>query len=131
MASEINSNQDDALAGLSEDELKSQNQKLRQAISALTMGFEVEKSRLASKMSELNERAKLVDDYEKKLEDMDILIEEIENKEQEKMQMEQRLDECLEFEKMVEEMAEEILKKEDEIEELKEQIEKLEEELAV
>jgi len=52
------------------------------------MGFEVEKSRLASKMSELNERAKLVDDYEKKLEDMDILIEEIENKEQEKLQME-------------------------------------------
>ena len=32
IASEINQNQEDALAGLSEDELKSQNQKLRQAI---------------------------------------------------------------------------------------------------
>lgn len=38
-------NQEDALAGLSEGELKSQNNKLRQAISSLTMTFEVEKSR--------------------------------------------------------------------------------------
>jgi hypothetical protein len=35
--------QEDALAGLSEDELKSQNNKLRQAISTLTLNFEVEK----------------------------------------------------------------------------------------
>ena len=119
MVSELNSNQDDALAGLSEDELKSQNQKLRQAISALTMGFEVEKSRMTTKLTELTARANLVDEYEKKLEDMDLLLEEIEVKEREKQQMEERLDECLEFEKMVEEMAEEILKKEDEIEELK------------
>ena len=131
MASELNANQDDALAGLSEDELKSQNQKLRQAISALTMGFEVEKSRLGTKIEELSKRARLVDEYEKKLDDMDILLEEIELKEQEKKQMEERLDECLEYEKMVEEMAEEILKKEDEIEELKGQIEDLEENLAV
>ena len=131
MASELNANQDDALAGLSEDELKSQNQKLRQAISALTMGFEVEKSRLGTKIEELSKRARLVDEYEKKLDDMDILLEEIEIKEQEKKQMEERLDECLEYEKMVEEMAEEILKKEDEIEELKGQIEDLEENLAV
>ena len=35
--------QEDALAGLSEDELKSQNNKLRHAISTLTLNFEVEK----------------------------------------------------------------------------------------
>lgn len=35
--------QEDALAGISEDELKSQNNKLRQAISTLTLNFEVEK----------------------------------------------------------------------------------------
>ena len=72
------------------------------------MGFEVEKSRLGTKISELTEKAKLVDEYEKKLEDMDLLLEEIEIKEREKKQMEERLDECLEFEKMVEDMAEEI-----------------------
>jgi hypothetical protein len=40
-------NQEDVLAGLSEDELKSQNHKLRQAISTLTLNFEVEKARFA------------------------------------------------------------------------------------
>jgi hypothetical protein len=115
---ELQANHEDALAGLSEDELKSQNHKLRQAISSLTMTFEVEKSRAGSKITELAERAKLVDEYEKKLEDMDLLIEELDVKEQERLAMEARLDECLEFEKMVEEMAEEILKKEEENDEL-------------
>ena len=131
IASEINQNQEDALAGLSEDELKSQNQKLRQAISTLTLSFEVEKSRLAAKLAETFERAKLVDELEKKLEEMDFLLEEIDVKEQEKLEMEKRLDECLEFEKMVEEMAEEIIKKEDEIEELKGRIQEMEENEAV
>lgn len=49
---------------------------------------------------------------------MDLLIEELDVKEQERLAMEGRLDECLEFEKMVEEMAEEILKKEEENDEL-------------
>lgn len=106
--------QEDALAGLSEDELKSQNNKLRQAISTLTLNFEVEKQRFASALAEAQRRARLVDEYEKKLEEMDFLIEEVESKEQERAEMEAKLDECLEFEKMVEEMAEEIIRKEDE-----------------
>ena len=118
MAAEMNANQEDALAGLSEDELKSQNQKLRQAIARLSMNFEVEKSRLATRLAEVTERAKQVDEYEKKLEEMDLLIEELDVKEQEKAAMEARLDECLEFEKMVEGMAEEIFSKEDEIAQL-------------
>ena len=44
--------QEDALAGLSEDELKSQNNKLRQAISTLTLNFEVEKQRFAAALTE-------------------------------------------------------------------------------
>ena len=44
--------QEDALAGLSEDELKSQNNKLRQAISTLTLNFEVEKQRFAVALTE-------------------------------------------------------------------------------
>lgn len=44
------------------------------------MGFEAEKSKLHAKISDIEKRAKLVDDYEKKLEDMDLLLEEIEIK---------------------------------------------------
>jgi hypothetical protein len=50
---------------------------------------------------------------------MDFLIEEVENKEQERLEMEVRLDECLEYEKCFEEMAEEIIRAEGENEELK------------
>ena len=73
----------------------------------------------------------MVDEYEKKLEEMDFLLEEVENKEQERLAMEARLDECLEFEKMVEEMAEEIIRKEDENEELQERIKEIEETLVM
>ena len=44
------------------------------------MGFEVEKSKMSTKILELEKRAALVDDYEKKLEDMDLLLEEVEIK---------------------------------------------------
>jgi hypothetical protein len=111
--------QEDALAGLSEDELKSQNNKLRQAISTLTLNYEVEKQRFAGALAEAQRRAGLVDEYEKKLEQMDFLIEEVENKEQERVEMEARLDDCLEYEKCFEEMAEEIIRHEEENEELK------------
>ena len=62
---------------------------------------------------------------------MDFLLEEVETKEREKVEMEARLDECLEFEKMVEEMAEEIIKKEDENDEMQERVKELEETLAM
>ena len=54
---------------------------MRQAITTLTMNYEVEKSKLDSKMNELQKRADLVEDYEKKLEDMDLLLEEVDLKE--------------------------------------------------
>ena len=76
-AADMNASQDDALAGLSEDELRSQNQKLRQVISSLTMSYEVEKSRFGTKIAELTEKAKLVDELERKVEDMDLLMDEI------------------------------------------------------
>lgn len=129
MAAEIQ--HDQALAGLSEDELKSQNQKLRQAIASMTMNYEVEKSRYQSRINELTEKVKLIVEYEKKLEVMDVLLEELSTKEQEKKEMEERLDECLEYEKMVEEMAEEILHKEDENAELQAKIKELEENIAI
>ena len=52
------------------------------------MNYEVEKSKLESKFAEIKQRADLVDEYEKKLEDMDLLLEEIDNKENERAQME-------------------------------------------
>ena len=58
-------------------------------------------------------------------------MEEIDLKEQEKAEMEAKLDECLEFEKMVEEMAEEIMNKEDENEALQQRVKELEENLAI
>jgi len=52
------------------------------------MNYEVEKSRLESKINDLQKRAALVEDYEKKLEDMDLLLEEVDLKEQERLEME-------------------------------------------
>jgi hypothetical protein len=45
------------------------------------MNFEVEKSRMQSKIADLSERNKLIEDYEKKLEEMDFLVEEVDLKE--------------------------------------------------
>lgn len=73
----------------------------------------------------------MIPEYERKLEEMDFLLEEVETKERERAEMEARLDECLEFEKMVEEMAEEIIRKEDENEILLERITEIEENLAM
>ncbi len=82
------------------------------------MNIEVEKSRFLAKIKELEERSLLVDDYEKKLEDMDLLIEEVEMKDQEILAMEEKLNECLEFEKIVEELTEDVIAKEEENEQL-------------
>ena len=71
------------LSGLSEDELRSQNQKLRQAVSSLSLNFEAEKQKLVAKITDLDQKARLADVYEKKLEDIDLLIEEIDLKDSE------------------------------------------------
>lgn len=41
------------------------------------MSYEVEKSRFGTKIAELTEKAKLVDELERKVEDMDLLMDEI------------------------------------------------------
>jgi len=81
-------NELDGIHSLSEDELRDQNSKLRQAITTLTNNYEGEKDKLESKIKEIQLRADQADDYEKKLEDMDLLIEELDNKEQERLEME-------------------------------------------
>ena len=115
MASEMN--QEDALAGLSEDELKSQNHKLRQAISSLTMNYEIEKSRLVTKIGELNQRAKLGEELEAKIQEQDLVFEELDIRDKTIAELEARIDEINSqgLEQMVEDMAEEIIKLEEEI----------------
>ena len=45
------------------------------------MNFEVEKSKYEKKIQELTKKTNLLVEYEQKLEDMDILLEELDNKE--------------------------------------------------
>ena len=58
---------------------------------------------------------------------MDVLLEELDRKEQELAEMKIENEACLEYETMVEEMAQEILKKEEECEELEKKVKSLEE----
>lgn len=62
---------------------------------------------------------------------MDVLLEEVDRKEQELAEMKIENEACLEYETMVEEMAQEILKKEEEIEELEKKTRGLEEVLGI
>ena len=50
-------------------------------------------------------RVKQADEFEKKLEEMDFLLEEVEAKEIERLEMQKNLEEMYEYEKMVEELA--------------------------
>ena len=52
-------------------------------MSSLSLNFEAEKQKLVAKISDLDQKARLADVYEKKLEDMDLLIEEIDLKDSE------------------------------------------------
>ena len=60
-------------------------------------------------------KKKLINQYEKKLIDMDVLLEELDRKEEELAQVKMENEACLQYETMVEEMAQEILKKEETI----------------
>lgn len=53
---------------------------------------------------------------------MDFLIEEIDVKEQERAEMEQKLEEIVEYENMVEEMVQEIAKKDEENDEMRQRL---------
>lgn len=58
---------------------------------------------------------------------MDFLLEEVDKKEQERVEMEAKLEEMLEYEKMVEQMAQECVDKDREMEEMLQKIIELEE----
>lgn len=76
-------------------------------------------------------KKKLIEVYEKKLVDMDVLLEELDRKEEELYEVKMENEAFLEYETMVEEMAHEILKKEEECNQLQKNIKSLEEILTI
>lgn len=121
--------EEDPLKDLSLEEIKLQNKKLRQAITALTYGFEEEKRKLENQMKNETGKDKIIADQEKRLEEMDFLLEEVERKEEERADMEEKLEEIVEYENMVEEMVQEIANQEELNEEMELRIQELEEEM--
>jgi hypothetical protein len=73
--------EEDVLANLSADEIKQQNRKLRQAISSIAQQFEQEKEKLMKRIEDDEGKKKIIAAYEKKLTDMDVLLEELDRKE--------------------------------------------------
>lgn len=123
--------QEDILNTLSQDEIKQQNRKLRQAVTSIASQFEGEKAKV-SKLTQNEEKLrKAIINYEEKLRDMDVLLEEVDRKETELAEMKIENEACLEYETMVEEMAQEILKYEEQIEKLKKENKGLEDILAI
>lgn len=114
--------EDDILNSLSTDELKQQNRKLRQAVTSLAQNFENEKEKLLKQIEDEEGKKKIIEAYETKLQDMDVLLEEVDRKEAEIAEVRLENEACLEYETMVEEMAQEILKKEDECAELEKKV---------
>ncbi len=123
--------QDDILNTLGTDELKQQNRKLRQAITSLAANFENEKAKLQKQIEDEEGKKKLIAIYEKKLIDMDVLLEELDRKEEELAEVRMENEACLEYETMVEEMAQEILKKEEDIDKLEKNVKSLEDILTI
>jgi CHASE3 domain sensor protein len=62
---------------------------------------------------------------------MDVLLEELDRKEEELAEVKMENEACLEYETMVEEMAQEILKKEDDVMELEKKVKSMEEILSI
>mmetsp|Transcript_7730 Transcript_7730/g.11981 ORF Transcript_7730/g.11981 Transcript_7730/m.11981 type:complete len:253 (-) Transcript_7730:2560-3318(-) len=123
--------EEDVLNSLSADELKQQNRKLRQAVTSIAQQFDQEKEKMQKQIENEEGKKKIINEYEKKLQDMDILLEELDRKEQELAEMKVENEACLEYETMVEEMAQEILKKEDECDELEKKVKSLEDILGI
>jgi hypothetical protein len=73
--------EEDPLAALGMEEIKLQNKKLRQAITTLTFGFEEERKRLEQKMSMETEKDRIIAEQDARLKEMDLLLEELEQKE--------------------------------------------------
>ncbi len=62
---------------------------------------------------------------------MDVLLEELDRKEEELAEVRMENEACLEYETMVEEMAQEILRKEEEIDKLEKNVKSLEDILTI
>ena len=122
---------EDVLNSLGADELKQQNRKLRQAVTSLAQNFEAEKEKLMKQIEDEEGKKKIIAEYEKKLLDMDVLLEELDRKEEELAEVKMENEACLEYETMVEEMAQEILKKEDECNELEKKVKSMEDILGI
>ena len=90
--------QEDLLSSLSLDELKQQNRKLRQAVSSLASGFELERTKLTRQIEDEEGKKKIIEEYEKKLQDMDVLLEELDRKEEELAEVKMENEACLEYE---------------------------------
>ena len=114
--------EEDQLKDVSIDEIKLQNKKLRIAITSLTFGFEEERKKLESALNDETSKDRQIHELQGKLTEMDFLLEEVVHKEQERADMQEKLDEIVEYENMVEEMVQEIAKKEEENEELRAQL---------
>jgi chromosome segregation ATPase len=100
-------------------------------VSSISQQCQAEKEKVAQMTSNEEKLKKMVTQYEQKLQDMDVLLEELDRKEQELAEMKVENEACLEYETMVEEMAQEILKKEEEAEENEKKIRGLEDILAI
>ena len=122
---------EDIVNSLSADELKQQNRKLRQAVSSLAQNFEVEREKLQRQIEDEEGKKTIIAEYERKLADMDVLLEELDRKEEELAEVKIENEACLEYETMVEEMAQEILKKEEECDELERKVKGMEEVLGI
>lgn len=104
--------EEDVMDVITRDELKQQNYRLRVALTNLTQNFAIEREKLEKKAKDEEGKKKLIAEYEKKLEDLDILLDELDRKEDEIAELKMENEACLEYEIMVEEMALEILKHE-------------------
>jgi uncharacterized protein (DUF3084 family) len=100
-------------------------------VSSISQQCQAEKEKVAQMTSNEEKLKKMVTQYEQKLQDMDVLLEELDRKEQELAEMKVENEACLEYETMVEEMAQEILKKEEEAEEHEKKVRGLEDILAI
>lgn len=73
----------DLLDQLSREDLKQQNYKLRVAITKLSDNFAKEREKLQQKVQDDAGKKKIIAEYEKKLEDLDIVLDELDRKEDE------------------------------------------------
>jgi hypothetical protein len=109
------------------------------AITTLTVKFDEERTRLEGQLNDQSEKEKLADyfekekkdlitEYEERLEGMDFLLDEVKFKEEERKEMEERLEEMIEYEDMVEGMVTELQANEKKIEVFKTELDDLQEE---